>query len=143
MLNALASAALALPLFCLAIFNPLFFPFSLLPAAGTACLVMGVIGGVRQRAKALLLFLIPVILSHILLFAAVLDGPRMQVAQYEGFDDGRWDVIGPLFLVAQLALCGWAFSRARAARRPAVLLLSFTLLFALFAGVMTLFPLTN
>jgi hypothetical protein len=78
-------------------------PFAWISAVGVGCFVPGVVIGVRRRIAGLFAFLVPVVLSHLLFFAAKL-GSSMRVrnlAYYEGRDSAVWSWTMPLFHLLQ------------------------------------------
>jgi phosphoglycerol transferase MdoB-like AlkP superfamily enzyme len=106
-------------------------PLAWISAVGVGCFVPGVVIGVGQRSAGLFAFFVPVVLSHLLFFAAKLDAMRVQnLAYYEGRDSAVWSWAMPTFLLLQLGLCGFLIYRLRTRRLAASLLSIFTLTFA-------------
>ena len=100
-------------------------PLTLVPTIGVICFCSGVILGIRNREKSLLAFILPVLLSEMLVAAA-------------GFMRGalRGSASNPVvygFLILQLLIAVYLVFRLRGSRVAATLLAVFSILYALFA----------
>jgi hypothetical protein len=101
-------------------------PLTLIPATGTACLVVGIVLGAIKRKVSLFLFLIPAMLSELLVGVAGFFRGRMQGSPTD------W-LLGA-FLILQVLLCGYLVWRARGARAAAAPLAIFCVSYATFAA---------
>lgn len=100
-------------------------PLTLVPAVGLTGLVVGIALGAMKRNATLLLFIIPALLSELLVGVAGLFRGQMRG------DPTDW-LIGA-FLIVQLLLCSYLIWRAKGARIAAAPLAIFSMSYAAFA----------
>lgn len=97
---------------------------TLVPAIGGGALIVGILLGIRTRARPLLLFGVLALLSHVFVALAGLLRGTMR-----GTDSSAIMI----FALLQLAAATYLVYRADKARLPAILLAIFTVSYALFA----------
>jgi len=103
---------------------------SLVPAIGVICFGSGVILGIRNRDKRLLAFILPVLLSEMLVAAA-----GFMLGVLRGTASGPF-IYGFLiygFLIFQLLIVAYLVFKMRGSRVAATLLAVFSITYALFA----------
>lgn len=102
--------------------------FTFIAVIGVGCLAPAIAIGVRRRLSPLLVFLAPIALSHILVFAAIVDASRViALSYYEGRESQAWSWAMGLFPLVQVGLCGVLILRFRTFRVAASLVSVFTL----------------
>jgi len=108
-------------------------PLTLIPACGLVCLAAGIVLAVRQRSRASLLFLIPLLLSEA--FVAAAGALRGQVSSPT--------FILLAFLGVQFVLSAGLAVRLSGARAAGLLLGFFSLSYALFAAFVAAMAFTD
>jgi hypothetical protein len=102
--------------------------FTLPSVVGVASIAPALVIAVKRRLSPLFAFLGPIALSHLLVFAAILDGPRViALSYYEGRESQAWSWAMAVFPLVQLGLCGFLIYRFRTFRVAASLVSVFTL----------------